>query len=164
MESREGSRGASKGRKKKGGDEEDNYQPTSQYFRRLHVLQQNDLSTGVWGLEENQVYLAFIQENRDDFTSEQARRRRKVFYRLSKLLKKRTPDQCRSHHQKLQLKFRDDIDRIIEHLAEELRVKAEELGVQAFTGKVKEAGKTATSEWLDDGAGMEIDVSEVMSW
>lgn len=32
-----------------------------------------------------------------------------MFFRLSKILKKRTPDQCRSHHQKLQMKYKDDV-------------------------------------------------------
>jgi hypothetical protein len=52
-------------------------------------------------------------ENTEDFLSEKARRKTKVFYRLSKILKKRTPDQCRSHHQKLQLKYKDDLVAII---------------------------------------------------
>lgn len=52
-------------------------------------------------------------DNYADFLSEKSRRKTKVFYRLSKILKKRTPDQCRSHHQKLQLKFKDDLCAII---------------------------------------------------
>lgn len=52
-------------------------------------------------------------ENTQDFLSEKSRRKTKVFYRLSKILKKRTPDQCRSHHQKLQLKYKDDLYAII---------------------------------------------------
>lgn len=45
--------------------------------------------------------------------SETSRRKSKVFYRLSKILKRRTPDQCRSHHQKLQLKYKEDLNAII---------------------------------------------------
>jgi hypothetical protein len=52
-------------------------------------------------------------ENTEDFLSEKTRRKKKVFYRLSKILKKRTPDQCRSHHQKLQLRYKDDLMAII---------------------------------------------------
>jgi hypothetical protein len=50
-----------------------------------------------------------MKNNKNDFENEQNRRKNKVFYRLSKILKKRTPDQCRSHHQKLQIKFKDNI-------------------------------------------------------
>jgi len=52
-------------------------------------------------------------ENINDFLTEKSRRKTKVFFRLSKILKKRTPDQCRSHHQKLQLKYKDDLYSII---------------------------------------------------
>jgi hypothetical protein len=52
-------------------------------------------------------------DNRVFFASESSRRRNKVFYLLSKILKKRTGDQCRSHHQKLQIKFKDDLQSII---------------------------------------------------
>lgn len=55
-------------------------------------------------------------ENFHDFNSEYNRRRLKVFLRLSKILKKRTPDQCRSHHQKLQIKFNDDLPSILREL------------------------------------------------
>ena len=58
--SREAPKCVSKSKKKRNKDEEDTYQPTPQYFRRLHVLQQSDLSTGLWALEENQLYLEFI--------------------------------------------------------------------------------------------------------
>jgi hypothetical protein len=51
--------------------------------------------------------------------TEKQRRTTKVFFRLSKILKKRTPDQCRSHHQKLQMKHGDNIYAI----AHEVRTK-----------------------------------------
>jgi len=50
-----------------------------------------------------------------------------VFYRLSKIIKKRTPDQCRSHHQKLQLKYRDDLYSIMNEVQKKIqRCMAEE--------------------------------------
>ena len=54
-----------------------------------------------------------MMSNIPDFVTEKARRTSKVFYRLSKILKKRTPDQCRSHHQKLQMKHGDNIHEIM---------------------------------------------------
>lgn len=44
-----------------------------------------------------------------------------MFNRLSKELHRRTPDQCRSHHQKLQNRFSNDIDRIIDFVQRKIR-------------------------------------------
>ena len=55
-------------------------------------------------------------QNSQDFISETSRRKTKVFYRLSKILKRRTPDQCRSHHQKLQLKYKKNLKAIIDEI------------------------------------------------
>lgn len=44
-----------------------------------------------------------------------------MFYRLSKILKRRTPDQCRSHHQKLQLKFKDDLKAIMSEVQKKIQ-------------------------------------------
>ena len=71
------------------------------------------ITVGEWNYQENQIYLQFMIENINDFLTEKSRRKTKVFFRLSKILKKRTPDQCRSHHQKLQLKYKDDLYSII---------------------------------------------------
>lgn len=60
-------------------------------------------------------------ENTEDFMSEKTRRKKKVFYRLSKILKKRTPDQCRSHHQKLQLRYKDDLRAIISEVQRKIQ-------------------------------------------
>jgi hypothetical protein len=58
------------------------------------------------------------------------RRKTRVFYRISKLLKKRTPDQCRSHHQKLLTKKKGSIQFVIKELesktSNEIRVKTVE--------------------------------------
>lgn len=69
--------------------------------------------TGSWSLEENKVYLEFLRNYKKDFDNEVSRRKSTVFNRLSKALRKRTPDQCRSHHQKLQNRFKNNIDLII---------------------------------------------------
>jgi actin-like ATPase involved in cell morphogenesis len=85
------------------------------------------LRIGNWAPEENLIYLKFLQGNKKDFVSEQERRKNKVFYRLSKILKKRTPDQCRSHHQKLQMKYEDDIEEIIQSIRRKLEKKSPEV-------------------------------------
>lgn len=70
---------------------------------------------------ENQIYLKFMMENINDFMTEKARRTTKVFYRLSKILKRRTPDQCRSHHQKLQMKYQDDLNGIMQEVLRKIQ-------------------------------------------
>jgi hypothetical protein len=72
------------------------------------------VTIGSWGLEENRIYLNFLESYRKDFNNEVSRRKSTVFNRLSKALRKRTPDQCRSHHQKLQNRFQNDIDAIVD--------------------------------------------------
>ena len=79
------------------------------------------------------MYLRFLIDNRSDFTSEAERRKKKVFYRLSKILRKRTPDQCRSHHQKLQMKFEEKIDKIIECM--KIKLERRELNGLETEGK-----------------------------
>lgn len=74
------------------------------------------LRVGGWSSRENTIYLHFMRHNLDDFRTEKSRRTTKVFFRLSKILKKRTPDQCRSHHQKLQMKHKDDVEAIMEEI------------------------------------------------
>lgn len=53
--------------------------------------------------------------------TEKSRRKTKVFYRLSKVMQKRTPDQCRSHHQKLQLKFHDNLYAIMREVRRKIQ-------------------------------------------
>lgn len=78
-----------------------------------YYLNKRKCKVGEWSYQENQVYLQFMIDNIIEFSTESARRRARVFFRLSKILKRRTPDQCRSHHQKLQIKFKDDLVAII---------------------------------------------------
>ena len=62
-----------------------------------------------------------MADNYSDFMAERNRRKSKVFFRLSKILKKRTPDQCRSHHQKLQIKFKDDLPTIMNEVYKKIQ-------------------------------------------
>ncbi len=79
-------------------------------------INKKKITEGGWSLDENKIYLEFLIENHSDFQSEILRRKSRVFYRISKLLKKRTPDQCRSHHQKLLTKHKGVIEEVIREL------------------------------------------------
>lgn len=94
--------------------EEESFEPEYHQAKKMgYQINKSKFKVGEWSYQENQVYLQFMIDNSLEFRSESARRRSKVFYRLSKILKKRTPDQCRSHHQKLQIKFKDDLHSIV---------------------------------------------------
>jgi hypothetical protein len=81
----------------------------------------NKIKTGGWSARENHIYLSFMMQNTQDFMTEKSRRKTKVFYRLSKVMQKRTPDQCRSHHQKLQLKFHDNLYAIMSEVKRKIQ-------------------------------------------
>ena len=56
---------------------------------------------GKWSEEENFVYLKFLLDNKHIFEIKGMRKRFHIFMLMAKMLSKRSPDQCRSHHQKM---------------------------------------------------------------
>lgn len=103
-----------------------------------------------------------MEENRIDFETEKNRRRTKIFYRLSKVLKKRTPDQCRSHHQKLQIKYHDNLDLIMEAVKQKI-------AEQAINYKEKdECSLKQTAEDSDDDQSTLVEIivnfNELIAW
>ena len=59
-----------------------------------------------WSLEENKAYVEFLKDNFKAFENEQDRRERKIFLEMSYYLKcTKTPEQCRTHHQKVCKKY-----------------------------------------------------------
>ena len=59
------------------------------------------------------MYLEYLKGNAQMFTTSEGRRRKKAFERLSHAVKKRSPAQCRSLYQKLELRVGRDINKII---------------------------------------------------
>lgn len=74
------------------------------------------MAAGAWGFKENQIYLEFLESNRDLFETEFKRRSKKVFRKMSSMLRRRDPEQCRSHHQKISNKFKGNTDAIVSYL------------------------------------------------
>jgi hypothetical protein len=71
----------------------------------------------LWTLQENMKYVRFLQENRELFTSTKENRRLlKINKLISQSIGTRSPDQCRSHHQKM-VKYHDSIEGIINHVS-----------------------------------------------
>ncbi len=70
----------------------------------------------LWTLQENMKYVRFLQENREIFTSTKENRRLlKINKMISQSIGTRSPDQCRSHHQKM-VKYHESIEGIINHV------------------------------------------------
>ena len=122
------------------------------------------VTIGSWSLDENRVYLNFLESYRKDFDSEIARRKSTVFNRLSKALRKRTPDQCRSHHQKLQNRFHNNIQSIVDFVKSKIAkqiLETEDKTVKPYLALKMTA--TGTMD-LEEDEPLEIDLAEVMVW
>ena len=61
--------------------------------------------TGVWTEEERNRYVLYVSNNLDVFQNSLQRRNRKIFEGMSKRIRTRNPNQCRSHHQKMMIKY-----------------------------------------------------------
>ena len=87
--------------------------------KKIKKTQIHETREGKWRVEEEQVYVNFLQQNEHLFNSEHDRRSYRVFDQLSKLLNnKRSADQCRSHHHKMwrKAKFSASFEDIIDYI------------------------------------------------
>ncbi|CAK87565.1 unnamed protein product (macronuclear) [Paramecium tetraurelia] len=55
---------------------------------------------GHWTTKEHNLYLSFIQTNKDIMLNSDLKKQNKIFKQMSNFIKTRSPSQCRSHHQK----------------------------------------------------------------
>lgn len=70
----------------------------------------------LWQLEENAAYMQFLEDNQVLFRgSKNDRRLVKINVLMSMCVGTRSPDQCRSHHQKM-MKYHNDIPTIIHYI------------------------------------------------
>ena len=70
------------------------------------------LEAGKWTNKQQRIYIKFIEEHREELLTKQARKASKIFKKMSHVVQTRTPDQCRSHHQKLS-QYHHTVDNII---------------------------------------------------
>lgn len=103
-----------------------------------------------WSREEDEVYMRFIKMNQRYFESEGMRRGVKIFVLLSQTLNgHRSPNQCKSHHQKMQkaVKGNGTVNGIISFLRRKYglppvvmdqKQKAELIGTKQYLTEVKE--------------------------
>jgi hypothetical protein len=124
-------------------------------MKKLHLPIRRRLSKGVWTLEENKTYVDFLETHLPSFKSEAQRRFDRVFCQMSEVLhRKRTPDQCRSHHQKLFSRYRT-VEAMIEYLRGKIR-ESEEL--YPWRRRTRVIGKLRFRRQMKaDEAGVEVD-------
>lgn len=68
-----------------------------------------------WSLEEQTTYRNFLVQHMPMITSTEYRKKQRIFKKISSILGTRTPIQVKSHHQKLEDKYKS-IPKIIDHL------------------------------------------------
>lgn len=69
--------------------------------KRDSPVERQGMGSGVWSIEENKRYLAFLETHYEEFSSVRTRRADQVIKALSKFVGTRTSSQCSSHHQAL---------------------------------------------------------------
>ena len=88
------------------------------------AVEKKRVMSGSWTHDETRLYMNFLDHYRKKFGCEEKRRKCTIFNRLSEAINTRTPDQCRSHHQKMQLKYGS-----LESIVDSLRQRLEEEGL-----------------------------------
>ena len=102
-----------------------------------------------------------MRSKRETFESRELRRSERIFCQMTKFLKSRSSEQCRSHYQKYELKFQT-FDNIVAHIDEKIlledefkqkreKVEKDEVFVK-LEEKVKIEEKTRTSRTIEEGS------------
>lgn len=90
----------------------------------------HSFNCSLWTANENHAYMRFLELNQQLFyRSKTDRRLFKINVLMSIAVGSRSPDQCRSHHQKM-MKYHGDIPSIIDHIRKnvwEKKTKAAEV-------------------------------------
>ena len=71
--------------------------------------------TGHWSFEENKKYHWFLELYNHHFVNKQMRRADRIFKTMEKFVGTREAEQCRSHHQKMEKKYKS-FKQILVHL------------------------------------------------
>ena len=83
----------------------------------LKIRQLEGKNFGRWSGHEKARYYIFLVMHEPYFLRKGMRRNDKLFKMMSNFITTRSPDQCRSHHQKIEKKF-EDVGQIISTLGE----------------------------------------------
>lgn len=74
--------------------------------RRRLEKELNGKNVGHWNLREKRLYYTFLTQHERHFIKNELRRSDKVFRSMSHFIGTRAADQCRSHHQKMEKKYK----------------------------------------------------------
>jgi hypothetical protein len=106
--------------------------------RPARVNLDSNFNFSLWSISENAAYMYFLEAHSWLFErSNSDRRLLKINVLMSLWVKTRSPDQCRSHHQKM-MKYHSDIPTIIAHISS---------CMQPRTGQVKMEHEEVKMEW-----------------
>ena len=96
---------------KKRQDEYDEYDENEEFIvqKKKKILGKQE---GNWTEAENMKYAEYLKMNFGLMHDKLGRRTKKIFERMSRLIKTRCPTQCRSHHQKCMKKYQS-MERIV---------------------------------------------------
>jgi hypothetical protein len=88
------------------------YPPLTSPFTFRRSTPDEEEGRGKWSATEQRHYVSFLENNLSEMKSRAARKSQKVFLQMSRLVRTRTAEQCRSHHQKV-LKSHETVEEII---------------------------------------------------
>ena len=74
---------------------------------------------GLWTSVQQKAYINFLRERKQEMDVSTLRRSQKIFILMSKEVKTRSADQCRSHHQKI-IKYHHTVEEAIEFFSSKL--------------------------------------------
>lgn len=74
-------------------------------MRRKHEKELSGKNVGHWNVREKRLYHNFLTEHSQQFIRSELRRSDKIFRSMASYIGTRAPDQCRSHHQKMEKKY-----------------------------------------------------------
>ncbi len=78
------------------------------FSRKVELLKEKSIVENhhKWSTEENIKYVKFLAKNKQKFVGQDKTKRYRIFNKMALHLKTRNATQCRTHHQKMLLKYK----------------------------------------------------------
>lgn len=117
---------------------------------RKKSIKTSSFNRSLWTLAQNTAYKQFLMGNSKLFDQDrQGRKILKINVMMSRLIKSRSADQCRSHHQKM-MKYHRSIPQIIRHIEELQRdIAGSNAKEEEEDSMQRELGKTELIDFND---------------
>lgn len=108
-----------------------------------------------WNMHENLSYIQFLDEHKDKLYCQFDRRSSKVFFHMSRYVKTRNAEQCRTHHQKMVQGYKT-IDGIINGIREKNMKKG------ADKGSKQKSERYPGNNWNEEIVGIECKMEKAV--